>query len=122
MSMRTIKSLATELGYTERTFHRKLDSGDAKARLALRQEVIEDNPGVQQFPGDLAELAEIFERCDPEIARVAMLLSDRLEQLLESTPRSAWRMRMDSQMLECCDDDAKYAALEEELARETSSR
>ena len=50
MAMRTIKSLATELGYTERTFHRKLEAGDAKACLALRQEVIEENIGVQQSP------------------------------------------------------------------------
>jgi hypothetical protein len=121
MPMRTIKSLAKELGYTERTFHRKLDSGDPKARLALRQEVIEENSGIiQTEPEHIYYIAEILERTDPDISKVAKLLAGRLETLFEKTPRSPWRIKMDAKGTEVCDDDDAWEKLQAEIAAETS--
>lgn len=119
--MRTIKSLATELGYTERTFHRKIKDGDPKARLALRQEIIEeDSCIIQGAPEQLHYLAEILERTDPDISAVAKLLAGRLEKLYENTPRSPWRVAMDTKGLEVCEDHDAWEKLQAEIAKETS--
>lgn len=100
MSMRPFRALAADLGYTERTFHRKLDAGDPAACLALRQEVVWDNqPTFANTCNFLNDTADLVKRCDPKLSSLCEAMAAEISKFLECEP-SKFRHEHDKRLSE----------------------
>jgi len=117
--LRPYRALAQDLGVCERTFHRRLDAGEAKAIDALRRELAWHHcTELSQAATSLLGLAEVFRRTDSNLAAAMEKVAEAMHRLAQ-TPPSQFRVERDRRLqdLACCEDlsDEDYDRFNEDV-------
>ena len=117
MPIRKLKHLAADLGICERQFHRRLDTMDPAACLALRQELLYEHGGttIPSLINSLVEMAALLRRCDPALSRQLATIAGDLNKLNETTAPSPWRVEWDRRLSDGCNrfTDEEYSSFAE---------
>ena len=98
MREKTIADLAAQLGICARTFHRRLDRGDAAAvKLHSAETTWRNREVLKTMLGHLAWLAGAFERGDPDLAKAAASLTATIERRIAQAQKDGGRPASDWQ-------------------------
>jgi len=97
--IRPYKSLAQDLGVTERTFARWLDAGDPRARSKLSEEIAYVfGQSLSNAVDSMRNAAEIVERCEPDLSKLLTKMAAKLDGWHEACPESIWRKEHDKRL------------------------
>ena len=119
---RPLKSLAAELGISERQFHRRLDSKEPSACGKLRSEVAwVEASRFSMLICELQACGELVQRCDPEIKSMLEAVARKLSAWCDSAPENTFRIEHDRRMDDLLDhplvDDERYEELRQDLTK-----
>lgn len=118
---RSYKALASDLGISERQFHRRLDAGDKEAREALRSELCYVHGAtLTNCCNELHEVADIIQRADPELSKILSHVAGRLAKF-DDAPVSKFRQEHEARLDALVNlpdlPDEEYQAFADDLSK-----